>query len=497
MIAHGILGLLVLIQQSGFYYCSAQFVVATHEGCSHEECEIGPLQSSLLQVEQDRSFRVMADRIASLEKLNESSVDVHSSRLGGASLEKLGKSSIDVHSITVGRSLERIFSNKHTLGHTSHLTWCISAGIFVVILALLFQAPGIITRVFESRRAAAEAHIPESVKGVEDQGNGVQGMLLISAWASCYILVSMSLIKYNEFLMDAARFPYPVNLTLCHQASGSLFMFAMYKSNPGTFKSLQGTRRDSTLSRETLLGGILPVAMCSAGQLVLSNTALIYCSVAFLQMMKEGNIVFVYMLSLLVGLEVFRSLRMQLLLGLLLSTALTIQGELEFSFQGFIIQGTSQLMEATKIVLQGILMSAAGSKHLDPYTFNLIVQPITSILLLIFLVSCLTFITTVPTASVADCLQWAPHLLVNCCVALALNVTVANFFAVASPISYVIVGILKDIVIILVDVLVSGTLISGLQIGAFALQVLFVAGYSFQKMFQKEIDGKTRLDSKK
>jgi hypothetical protein len=359
----------------------------------------------------------------------------------------------------------------------------------VVCLSLLMHAPRLIRTSLQARSAAEEA-IMRPDDPLEISSASRVSYASIVFWGTVYILVSMSLINYNKWLMTPGRFPFAVNLTLCHQCSGSLFMFVMYRVKPTLFPSMEDPVRDKTLSHSTLLGGLLPVALCFSGQLVLSNSAYVYASVAFLQMMKEGNLVLVYFFSLLVGLEAFHGLRAQVLFCLLISTSLTIQGEMFFSKTAFIVQGSSQLMEATKLVLQGLLLSAAatGSTRLDPYTYNLLAQPMVACLLFVFLFVCLTWIPDVPTASTADIMVWWPHLLASCCLALSLNVTVANFFASASPMSFIVCGILKDVVVICVDVVISGTQISGLQVVAFSLQLTFVACYSLLKVFQKELE---------
>jgi hypothetical protein len=458
---------------------------ATHEVChSEEECELSSLELILLQLDAEPFVLVKPDQVAMIEKLNESSMGKHSSR------------------VEVRSSISDFFNQRILYKSSPKLTACLSLFILAIIIALLLQAPGIISHLLQSRQAAAEAIVspsdPLEVHSTVESESARDGTMLVVRWAVTVILVSMSVIRYNKFLMTEGHFPYAVNLTLLHQVSGSIFTFIMYQIKPRLFKSLQGsTSREVALSRKTLLGGFLPVAICSAGQLVLSNCALTFASVAFLQMMKEGNVALVYILSLLAGLEIFHCLRLQVLFGLLCATGLTIQGELEFSAKAVLVQGTSQMLEATKIVLQGLLMSAAGSKHLDPYTFNLICQPTVATLLFAFLICCVTFLTDVPIASFVEIIQWAPHLVVSCCMVFILNISIANFFAVASPVSYVIIGPLKDIFIIIVDVIFSGTTMSSLQVKAFALQLFFAASYSFLKLNQERLDSKADPDSEK
>ena len=69
---------------------------------------------------------------------------------------------------------------------------------------------------------------------------------------------------------------------------------------------------------------------------MLSNQAYLYCSLAFLQMMKEGNLLLVYVASLMLGLEtVHRGISQKdklvpVLLFILFSTCMTVYGEIKF-----------------------------------------------------------------------------------------------------------------------------------------------------------------------
>merc|ERR1719362_1683362 len=112
-----------------------------------------------------------------------------------------------------------------------------------------------------------------------------------------YVVCSASLIKYNKFLMSRERFPYAVNLTFGHMVSGSIFLLFLRKLFPSAFPSLEP---DSTqpVNWRLLTRGALPIATCLCGTLVFSNVAYMHISVAFIQMMKEVNVVVVYLFSL-------------------------------------------------------------------------------------------------------------------------------------------------------------------------------------------------------
>lgn len=341
--------------------------------------------------------------------------------------------------------------------------------LLIVALTLINQIRLVIQRAMATSSTSGEASI-----------------LPVLFYGAIYIAASSALIKYNKYLITPGRFPFALNLTFGQQVIGSTSLAVTYFLKPAHFSSLSDPEKSKDVTSRFWLMAVLPIALCFSGELVLSNSAYEFSSVAFLQMMKESNIVLVYIMSMAAQIECFDSTRARILFGLFLSTSLTVQGELAFDVRGFSIQGTSQILGCSKIVLQSVLLSAAGSKGLDALSYNLMVQPTTAFTVAVYVVFCMLAIPQIETASLADYAVWWPHLLANGLTALALNLTVSAFIARTSAVGFIIVGILKDVCVIMFDVLISGTPISNLQIGAFACQVCFVGCYSLVKSFSKE-----------
>jgi len=366
----------------------------------------------------------------------------------------------------------------------------------LIALTLAWEFRSLPATFFNSRKECdkAPAENISSEPGIVVASDGSQNStftmwlrtaLPILFYGTLYVACSATLIKYNKFLMTANRFPYAVNMALGHQVSGFSFLFIMYLVRPSKFTSLQPERRREMDSGLFTRG--LPIAACFGGQLMLSNMAYLYSSVAFLQMMKEGNMFLVYSLSLVAGLERFQSTQARVLSCLALSTALTIEGELSFSMAGFTLQCCSQIMECLKIVWQSSMLSAGGKCQLDPLTYNLLVQPATAMVLTIILIGSATgFVSNVMMAPWSAYVAWWPHLVANGMVALALNISISLFIANTSAVGFIVAGIIKDVCLICADVVISGTRLSHLQMGAFSMQLLFAASYSLLKTCGKK-----------
>jgi hypothetical protein len=322
---------------------------------------------------------------------------------------------------------------------------------------------------------SGDAAIPE--------GGYVKHMIFVSCLGAGYIFCSSGLIAYNKFLMDEDRFPYAASLVLIHAVFCSCCAAILYLVKPSWFPSLSDPAKKVAIDGDLILKGAMPIAFFFSVQLVLSNTAYMHSSLAFLQMLKEANLVLVYVFSLIACLEKF-SWRSVGVLGLVcFATALTIHGEVNFSWTGFCIQGISQLFECCKIVLQAVLLSSAGRK-LDALTYVLIVMPICAV----FLAGGIAALHVFPhehflVPDFHHLVQWWPHLLANACIAFVLNVVIALFIKYAAAVAFILAGILKDAMIVAVSAFFLKEVVTGIQTFGFALQLAAICLWSMIKTF--------------
>lgn len=356
--------------------------------------------------------------------------------------------------------------------------------------------------------------------------------------ASLYILVSTGLIAFNKWLMTENRFPFAIPLVMSHMCFCFLCCSALLAMKPALFSSLETENKNKATVVWTKFKEswwfLLPISLFFTGTLVLSNQAYLYCSLAFLQMMKEGNLLLVYVASLLLGLEtVHRNISQRqklvpVLLFILFSTCMTVYGEIKFVLLGFMIQLTSQFCEVGKIVLQNQLLSAKKAEggeegkeapkrnvgeygsleegkakekdeasseakpkslKMDPLTFVLLISPFCFCWLSVKFV-CVHLSSAHYgdgahsfQAVLAKFLVYKHILLLNCCVAFVLNVVIAYFMKLSTALTFIIAGIVKDIFIVVMGVIGFQEHISNLQIFAFVLQCLGIFVYSLMKAF--------------
>mmetsp|Transcript_20115 Transcript_20115/g.46881 ORF Transcript_20115/g.46881 Transcript_20115/m.46881 type:complete len:374 (+) Transcript_20115:141-1262(+) len=329
--------------------------------------------------------------------------------------------------------------------------------------------------------------INNGTSATQDETKSIMRITLAGA---AMILASAGLINYNKYVITEA-FPFAAHLVLCHMVFGSLCSMVLYVFAPSLYPSLTDPEKRVTVHVTTLFTRAAPISLFFAGSLVLSNFAYLFASVAFLQMMKQGNVIIVYVLSLLVGLEALRTRSVLLLSFILLCTGLTVQGELNFSLIGFLVQGGSQLLECLRLILQSFLLS--GSMKLDVLTYNLIVMPLCALALLtLVMVNHFTdgslFSGGLMEPGLSDFTQHWKLLLPNFLLAFLLNVLIAVFIKVSSALSMVLTSLLKDVFIVVLSVMLLGEVVSRQQVIGFVLQMMGIAAWSLIKSFPKHFE---------
>jgi hypothetical protein len=299
--------------------------------------------------------------------------------------------------------------------------------------------------------------------------------LKIAAACLAYILLSASLINYNKFLMHEDYFPYSVALTAWHMFVSSGMSLLVY----GCFgKTLLPGMAQVEEDKAGFVQRVIPLSLCFAISICLSNEAYLYCSVPFLQMCKELNVVMVYFVGLALAVERFNVQQATILLVIMMGCCMSIHGEMKFSKTGFVFQICAQFAEVIKIITQQKIMQ--GYK-IDPLTMVLIMSPLCLVSLSVGLV------VFWQAGIVAKAQEHAVHLLFNGFNAFALNVSVAVVIRFASGVGFVLAGVIKDVAIVACAALIFGALITPLQIIGFSIAVSGVLFHSVIRSNQESV----------
>jgi len=317
----------------------------------------------------------------------------------------------------------------------------------------------------------------------------------VMVYGTLVIFCSAGFVNLNSYLMQKGMFPFAVPLVML-QASFTTCMCAMLLIfRPKLFPSLTDPEHKVYLDSKFLLRRIAPVAVFFTAQLALSNVAYNYASVAFLQMIKESNLVTVYVMSVILGFEILKFRQVSLILTLVLATLATIKGELQFEVMGLGLQGACCLCECTKLVVQGLLLSGSGKK-LDALSYVLQISPLCLFFLLVLVAVHVTFVPLpmVELPQWSDVMNCKYLIAINVMTAFVLNLAIAFFFKHSSAMAFLLVGVAKDALIVLACALIFEESIGSLQAVAFAMQLLLVFVWSVMKSFPEVFDLDFRID---
>jgi len=98
-----------------------------------------------------------------------------------------------------------------------------------------------------------------------------------------WIALSSAVIIYNNYLYNTLNFKFPVFLVTFHLGFAAIGTRVLQR----TTNLLDGVK-DVNMTKEMFVRSILPIGVLFSGSLILSNTAYLYLSVSYIQMLKVG-----------------------------------------------------------------------------------------------------------------------------------------------------------------------------------------------------------------
>jgi len=287
-----------------------------------------------------------------------------------------------------------------------------------------------------------------------------------------WIFFSCSLIIFNKWILAESGFPFPLALTMCHMAFCSCFAAAVIKS---------GKVEAPSMEMDTYLKAVVPIGALYSGTLWFGNSAYLFLSVSFIQMLKAMMPVLVFAVGCLLKTEKFSWGLFGNMVVVTIGVLIASYGEIEFVMFGFLLQILSLVFESTRLALVQILLQKRGLK-LNPITSLYFISP-----------ACFAFLSVpfivveVPKMTASDDWTFRPGvLLLNCCVALALNIAVFMLIGKTSALTMNVSGVIKDWLLIGLSVVLFASPVSGLQIFGYLIAFVAVAYYNLKKIKEKQ-----------
>jgi len=331
---------------------------------------------------------------------------------------------------------------------------------------------------------------PAEVPAVATPSRSILLTGLLGALASVtYISLSSAMILFNKFLMRADVFPFPVALTCWHMLCALCLASILQRACPMLFPAyprlfgankivsdLDGPSPDGIMKTLEVLQPFVPIAACGAACLICGNAAYRHANVAFLQMIKESHIMFVYLLMLLFGLEKFKYRIACLIIFVTCSAMVAVYGEIYFSWQGLVLQLISGLCGSMQIVLNNLLMAGSSYGKVDPLTMVLCTAPVT----LFALIPVNAFFWD--PRIIVQGRQLLPVLALNALLAFGLQVSAATLIWLASGTGYALACVAKDLAIVIAAGVILHESFTWIQICGFAGSIAGMSLYSAMKL---------------
>ncbi|KAF9482328.1 hypothetical protein BDN70DRAFT_444682 [Pholiota conissans] len=255
---------------------------------------------------------------------------------------------------------------------------------------------------------------------------GLSSAVIIPIW----IVLSSSVIIYNNYLYNTLNFKYPVFLVTWHLGFAAIGTRVLQR----TTHLLDGVK-DVHMTKEMFVRSILPIGILFSGSLILSNTAYLYLSVSYIQMLKAFTPVAILLISWASRLQDPSKKLGVIVLMISTGVALASHGEMHFNLFGFLTQAAAVAFEASRLVMIQILLH---NLKMDPLVSLHYYAPVCAIINLVFLPF------TEGMAPFYELLNVGVGVLVtNAAVAFLLNVAAVFLVGVGSGLVLTLAGVFK------------------------------------------------------
>ncbi|KAF3436600.1 hypothetical protein FNV43_RR23692 [Rhamnella rubrinervis] len=295
--------------------------------------------------------------------------------------------------------------------------------------------------------------------------------LLTYVYLLVYVSLSSGVILYNKWFLSAKyfNFPYPITLTMIHMGFSGAVAFCLIR----ILKVVSPVK----MTFNIYVTCVVPISAFFASSLWFGNTAYLYISVAFIQMLKALMPVATFLVAVFWGTDILRCdvfLNMVLIsVGVIISS----YGEIHFNMLGTVYQVMGIIAEALRLVLTQVLLQKKGLT-LNPITTLYYIAPCSFVFLFIpwyFLES-----------SGMEFSQIQFNLWIffsNALCALALNISTFLVIGRTGAVTIRVAGVMKDwILIALSTVLFPESTITGLNIIGYAIALCGVVVYNYLKV---------------
>ncbi|KAG7967095.1 hypothetical protein I3843_08G081400 [Carya illinoinensis] len=295
--------------------------------------------------------------------------------------------------------------------------------------------------------------------------------LLTYIYLLVYILLSSGVILYNKWVLSTKyfNFPYPITLTMIHMGFSGAVAFFLIR----VFKVVSPIK----MTFKIYATFVVPISAFFAASLWFGNTAYLYISVAFIQMLKALMPVTTFLTAVVCGID---KLRFDVFLNMVLvsvGVVVSSYGEIHFNVLGTAYQIMGMFGEALRLVLTQVLLQKKGLT-LNPITSLYYIAPCSFIFLFVP-----WYFLEKPVMEVSQIQFNSWIFFSNALCALALNFSIFLVIGRTGAVTIRVAGVLKDwILIALSTALFPESMITSLNIIGYAIALCGVIIYNYLKV---------------
>lgn len=201
------------------------------------------------------------------------------------------------------------------------------------------------------------------------------GALRAYSYMLLWMVLSGAVVMINKWILDPklGGWSYPLCLTAIHQAFCSTAATALSQT--------RHCDAPVAMTRDLFVSAVVPVGILFAVTLWLSNTAYVYLSVSFVQMLKAAAPLTVYAVGCVFGTDTLGWKSAFNVVLVVAGVVLATYGEFQFVLVGVLAQTVAIFSEAFRLVLVQKLLHGTNVK-LTPMTFMCYVSPVCFLALL-------------------------------------------------------------------------------------------------------------------
>ncbi|KAM7501121.1 hypothetical protein LguiB_000025 [Lonicera macranthoides] len=296
-------------------------------------------------------------------------------------------------------------------------------------------------------------------------------LILTYFYLLVYVFLSSGVILYNKWVLSPKyfNFPFPITLTMIHMGFSGAVAFFLVR----VLKVVSPVK----MTFEIYAICVIPISAFFASSLWFGNTAYLFISVAFIQMLKALMPVATFSMAVICGTD---KLRCDVLLNMLLvsvGVVISSYGEIQFNVLGTFYQVTGIFAEALRLVLTQVLLQKKGLT-LNPITSLYYIAPCSFVFLFVP-----WYLLEKPEMEVLQMQFDFWIFFSNAICALALNFSIFLVIGRTGAVTIRVAGVLKDwILIALSTILFPESTITNLNIIGYGIALCGVVMYNYLKI---------------